>query len=319
MKKVYVTSDKWNNLDWIGERMGPGFDLKAVSVHTPDDIIRQCKDADALIIGYEEIPHAVLDALPNLKIVQFMAIGVEGINPAYAKEKGIVVANVPTYCLNEVADHVLALLLSINRHIVTFNNDVQNNNAWNHLLVPGMTRLGKSTVALLGFGNIPRQVNRRLQAFGCTVIAYDPFVAPEVATEHNVELVDLDTVCERADVISAHLPLNPNTKGMLDASFFDKCKDGVIFLNTGRGAVVDENALTAALDSGKIGFAGLDVLVSEDPDMATHPLNHRPNVILTPHVAYYSVDSERDLVVLAGKSVADYLNGEPDKVSIINR
>lgn len=318
MFKVYVTSDKWNDLDLITRDMTEEFEVKVVPGATPEEIMEKCKDADALLIGYESITNEVMDALPNLKIVQFMAIGVEGIDLQYAKSKGIAVANVPTYCLDEVADHALALMLSINRRICQFNKSVQEGK-WDIRLYPDIKRFGESTVGLLGFGNIPKTVNKRLQGFGCKVIAYDPFIPKEVGEEHNVELVSLDELLERADYISCHLPLNKNTDKMINKEIFDKMKDGVVFINTSRGGVVDEDELVRAIDSGKISYAGIDVLTDEYPDIENHPLNHRENVILTPHVAYYSMSSERDLLVFAGRSVKNYLLGNTDLVSVVNR
>jgi D-3-phosphoglycerate dehydrogenase len=318
MYKVYVLSDKWNDLDLITKDMTDEFDVKVIPGATPEEIIEKCKDADALVIGYEKITNEVMDALSNLKIIQFMALGVDGIDLEYAKSKGIAVGNVPGYCSNEVADHALALILSINRRISQFNQSVQENK-WDIRLYPGMTRLGKSTVGLLGFGSIPRTLNTRLQAFGCNVIAYDPFVSKEVGQDHNVEIVDLEELAKKADYISCHMPLNVHTEKTINEDLFNKMKDGVVFVNTSRGGVVDEDALVKAIDSGKVGYAGLDVLVDEYPQLEKHPLNHRDNVVLTPHVAYYSQDSERDLLIFAGRSVKDYLTGSPEKASIVNR
>ncbi|MFA5576165.1 MAG: C-terminal binding protein [Tissierellaceae bacterium] len=318
MYKVYVTSDKWNDLDLITRDMTDEFEVEVVAGASPEEIVDKCKDADALLIGYETVTNEVMDALPNLKLIQFMAIGVEGIDLAHARSKNIAVANVPTYCLNEVADHALALILSINRRISQFNRSVEEGQ-WDIRLYPEITRLGESTVGLLGFGNIPRAVNKRLQAFGAKVIAYDPFLAKEVGEEHNVELVSLDELMERSDYISSHLPLNKHTEKLINKDLFDKMKDGVVFINTSRGGVVDEEELIKAVDSGKISYAGLDVLVEEYPDIENHPLNHRDNVVFTPHVAYYSRNSERDLLVFAGRSVKDYLLGKQESVSIVNR
>lgn len=318
MYKVYVLSDKWNDLDLITKDMADKFEVKVVPGATPDEIMEKCKDADALLIGYEAITNEVMDVLSNLKLIQFMAIGVEGIDLKYARSKGIAIANVPTYCLNEVADHTLALILSINRKISQFNQSVHENK-WDIGLYPEMTRLGESTIGLLGFGNIPKVVNKRLQAFECNVIAYDPFVPKEVGAEHNVKMVDLEELTQEADYISCHLPLNKHTEKLIDENLFNKMKDRVVFINTSRGKVVDEEALVRAIDSGKIGYAGLDVLANEYPDVENHPLNRRENVVLTPHVAYYSKDSEKDLLIFAGRSVKNYILNNHEKVFVVNK
>lgn len=318
MFKVYVTSDLWNDLNLITKEMTDEFDVKVVPDATPKEIIEKCKDADALIIGYESITNEVMDALPNLKIVQFMAIGVEGIDLQYAKSKNIAVSNVPTYCLNEVADHAAALILSINRKICQFNKTVQDGK-WDIRLYQDITRLGKSTVGLLGFGNIPKTLNKRLQGFGCKVLAYDPYISKEVGLEHNVDIVSLDELLQRSDYISCHLPLNKHTDKVIDKEVFDNMKDGVVFINTSRGGVIDEGELIKALDSGKVSYAGLDVLTDEYPDIANHPLNHRDNVVLTPHIAYFSQDSEKDLLIFAGRSTKNYLQNNTQDVSIVNK
>lgn len=317
MYKVYVLSDKWNDLDLITKDMTSEFDVKALVNLTEDEIIQECSDADALIIGYEEITNKIMDELKNLKVIQFMAIGVDGIDLEYARKKNIEISNVPGYCFNEVADHALALMLSLNRRVCQFNSSV-GENIWDISLYPDITRLGESTIGLLGFGDIARTLNTRLQSFGSKVIAYDPFIDRKVGEELNVELVSLEELARESDYISCHLPLNDGTKELINKDIFKIMKDTAIFINTSRGGVVKEEDLVEALDNNEIAYAGLDVLVDEYPNLEKHPLNRREDVILTPHVAYYSKDSERDLLAFAGESVKNILLGDKDKASIVN-
>lgn len=150
------------------------------------------------------------------------------------------------------------------------------------------------------------------------VIAYDPFVDSEIAREYGIKLVELDELYRTSDFISCHLPLNKDTENMINDDAFSKMKKGVVFINTGRGKVVNEKALLNALNKKQVGFAALDVLQDEYPDMKTHPFAGRANVILTPHVAFYSTASVRDAKVQSAENILYYLKGEYDKCSIVN-
>lgn len=318
MKKVVLTYDSPGGLENEQKVFGNFAEFVKIPCETEDDLIKNCIDADAVLCVYEPFTAYVMDNLPKLKIISVRAIGVDTVDIKAAKERGIAVTNIPRYCTNEVADHTVMLMLAINRRLILFHNSVQKDKLWKYDICLDISRLGESTIGLLGFGNIPRLVTERLKGFGPKIIAYDPYVDDKIANAYGVELVDMDTLYKNADYICSHLPHNKHTEKVINKEAFDKMKDGVVFINTGRGKVVDEEALINALDEGKVGYAGLDVLEEEYPDMSTSPLNGRSNVILTPHVAYYSQASVRDAKIHAAENILCYLKGEYEKCSIVN-
>ena len=312
MKKVVLTCETKDGFD-LEQKILEGL---ATIVHKPckteEDLIESCKDADAVICSYEPFTLKVLNSLPKLKVISTRSVGVNFIDVNAAREMKIVVTNIPKFCINEVADHTVALILAVNRRLMQFHNSVQIDRLWRNDLYTDIMRLGELTVGLLGFGNIPRLVTNRLNGFGCKMIAYDPFVNPKVAEDYGVELVGLDDVYQNADYISCHLPLNKSTERMINKDAFVKMKNGVTIINTGRGMIIE------ALDSKKVSNAALDVLADEYPDVKKNKLVGRENVILTPHIAYYSQSSVRDMRLQSAENVLYYLRGEYDKCNIVN-
>lgn len=283
-----------------------------------EKLIAVCRDADAVIADYEYMSRRALMSMPRLKLVQFMSVGFDYIDGPAAKELGIAVANCPTYCTNEVADHTVALMLSINRRIVQYRSAIQDQGLWDATREQNMYGMRELTVGLAGFGAIPRQVARRVQAFGARVIAYDPYVDGEAMASVQVEKVDFNELLARSDYLSCHVPALPSTIGLFNKEAFAKCKDGVCFFNTSRGAIPVEEDLIEALRSGKVAFAGLDVLASENVDPRTHPLCHMDNVLVTPHAAFYSASSRRNSRIEAANGILHFLRGEYDLCPIRN-
>ncbi len=318
MKKVILTFNSMGGLDEEEKVFGDFAQIAKIPCKTEEELIENCKDADAVICCYEPFTDKVMEKLPKLKILSFKSIGFNSVDLNDAKKRNIAVTNIPQYCINEVADHTVALMLCINRRLVQFNTSVQQNKAWKFDLCPNMTRFCECTIGLLGFGNISKLVAKRLNGFGPEIIAYDPFVSSEDADKCGVKLVTLDELYEKADYISCHLPLNKNTEKTLNTQAFAKMKDGVVLINTSRGGIIDENALVNALNSGKVGFAALDVLVDEHPDLNNNALCGRHNVILTPHVAFYSLSSVRDAKTQSAENILFYLKGEYEKCYIVN-
>lgn len=284
-----------------------GLELTFAQCRTEDDVIEAAKDADALINQYAPISRRVIENLEKCKVISRYGVGFNTIDIEAATEKGIMVGNVTDYCLDEVSDHAMALLLSCARKVTLLNNEVKNGN-WNFNVAVPIYRLRGRTLGLIGFGNIPQTVAKKAQAFGLNVIAFDPYVPEEVAKQANVELVTLDELCERSDFISVHAPLNKHTQGMISHEQFNKMKKEAFIINTARGPVIDEAALIAALQEGKIAGAGLDV-VEVEPIEATNPLLKMDNVILNPHSAFYSVEAEIELKRKTAGNVADVLSG----------
>ena len=273
-----------------------------------DDILAVAKDADAILVTYAKLTRDILTQLTKCKAIGRFGLGVDNIDLPTAKEKGIAVNYVPDYCIREVSDHAMALLLSLIRKIPLSNKLVQAGR-WEMPAVVPIRRLEGTVLGLVGFGHIPRLVVPKAQAFGMKVVAYDPFVKPEQFKALNVEGVDFDTLLKASDYISVHAPLLPATRGMLNADAFAKVKKGVYIVNTARGPLIDEPALIAALDAGQVGGAALDVVATE-PLAKDSPLLGRDNVIVTPHTGFYSIEALEELQTKCAADVARVLSGE---------
>ena len=285
---------------------------------TPSEIIENAKDADIIITVYEPLTKEVLSQLPNLKLVVYRSIGFNSVDLAYANERQLPVSHITQYCVDEVANYVVAAILSHNRRILDFNQSVKVGHKWDYELFPDMRRLSSLTVGLIGFGNIPRLVAQRLQVFGCKVMAYDPFVPAEVFANAGVIQVSLEEIFAHSDYISSHLPLNDSTKEMLNATLFNLCENQPVFINSSRGGVVNEKDLVAALQSGKLSYAILDVVHSEDPDLSKLPFMQMDNVVLTPHIAFYSQEAFIQGVQDNFKNIQAFLNGDLAHAEIVN-
>jgi D-3-phosphoglycerate dehydrogenase / 2-oxoglutarate reductase len=289
------------------KRLDP--DIRMAKSTSSDDILAVARDADAILVTYAKLPAELLRQLKNCKVIGRFGLGVDNIDIKAAAERNIVVTYVPDYCLQEVSDHAMALVLALARK-VTFSNTLVQSGRWEMPAVVPIRRLEGQILGLVGFGNIPRRVAPKALAFGFKVIAHDPYVAPEAARECGVELVSFDRILELSDFISIHAPLTPQTRGLFGATTFPRMKKGAYVVNTARGALIDEAALVAALDGGHLGGAALDVVATE-PLAKDSPLLGRPNVILTPHTAFYSVEALDELQTKCASDVAHVLSGEP--------
>ena len=283
-------------------------ELKMAKSASADDILAVARDADAILVTYAKLPGELLRQLSRCKVIGRFGLGVDNIDLPAAKEKGITVTYVPDYCLQEVSDHAMALLLALARKIPLSNWLVQQGR-WEMPAVVPIYRLEGRVLGLLGFGNIPRKLAPKAQAFGLRVITHDPYLSPEVARSLDVDNVSFDELLRTSDFISVHAPLTPQTRGLVNAAAFAKMKQGALIVNTARGPLIDEAALVAALDSGQVGGAALDVLATEPPARDS-PLLGRDNVILSPHTAFYSVDALDELQTKCATDVARVLSGE---------
>ena len=273
-----------------------------------DDILAVARDADAILVTYARLPGELLRQLTRCKAIGRFGLGVDNIDLPAAKALGIAVNYVPDYCLREVSDHAIALLLALARKVTLANKLVQSGRWEVPPLVP-LRRLEGQVLGLVGFGNIPRTLAPKAKAFGLKVLAHDPYVAKETLSAAGVEGVSFDDLLARSDFISVHAPLLPATRGLMNAAAFAKMKKGAYVINTARGPLVDEAALAAALDCGHLGGAALDVVVTE-PLPKDSPLLNRDNVILTPHTAFYSVEALEELQTKCASDVARVLSGE---------
>ena len=273
-----------------------------------DDILAVARDADAILVTYAKLPAELLGQLTRCKAIGRFGLGVDNIDVPAAAARGIVVTYVPDYCMQEVSDHAMALLLALARK-VPFSNKLVQAGRWEMPAIAPLRRLEGQVLGLIGFGNIPRALAPKAKAFGLKVVANDPYAAKEVFAAAGIESVSFDDLLARSDFISVHAPLLPATRGLVNAAAFAKMKKGALIVNTARGPLIDEPALIAALASGHLGGAALDVVTTE-PLAKDSPLTGRDNVILTPHTAFYSVEALEELQTKCASDVARVLSGE---------
>jgi D-3-phosphoglycerate dehydrogenase / 2-oxoglutarate reductase len=273
-----------------------------------EDVLAVARDADAVLVTYAKLPGELLRELKRCKAIGRFGLGVDNIDLPAAKQLGIAVNYVPDYCLREVSDHAMALLLSLARKVPQSNKLVQSGRWELPPLVP-LHRLDGRVLGLVGFGNIPRALAPKAKAFGLRVVTHDPYVSPDVLAKAAVEDASFDALLSMSDFVSIHAPLLPATRGLFNAEAFRKMKQGAYLINTARGPLVDEAALIAALDSGHLGGAALDVVATE-PLAKDSALLGRDNVILTPHTGFYSVEALEELQTKCASDVARVLSGE---------
>jgi D-3-phosphoglycerate dehydrogenase len=306
---IAVTDSPFPSLDPAKKalaRLDPEFRMaKSASA---DDILAVARDADAVLVTYAKLPGELLRQFKNCKAIGRFGLGVDNIDLPAAKELGIAVNYVPDYCLREVSDHAMALLLALARK-VPFANALVQSGRWEVPPIVPLRRLEGQVLGLIGFGNIPRALAPKAKAFGLNVLTHDPYVSKDTLAAVDVEGVSFDDLLVRSDFVSVHAPLMPATRGLVNATALAKMKKGAYLINTARGPLVDEAALTAALDSGHLGGAALDVVTTE-PLAKNSPLLHRDNVILTPHTAFYSVEALEELQAKCASDVARVLSGE---------
>jgi D-3-phosphoglycerate dehydrogenase len=273
-----------------------------------EDILAVARDADAILVTYAKLPGELLRQLTRCKAIGRFGLGVDNIDLPAAAELGITVTYVPDYCMHEVSDHAMALLLALARKIPLSNALVQAGR-WEMPAVVPIHRLTGRVLGLVGFGNIPRALAPKAKAFGLRVVTHDPYVSAQTLSAAGVEGMSFDELLAISDFVSIHAPLLPSTRGLFNAEVLRKMKKGAFLINTARGPLLDEEALVAALDRGQLGGAALDV-VAVEPLPKDSRLIGRDNVILTPHSAFYSVEALEELQSKCAADVARVLSGE---------
>ena len=275
------------------------------------DRIRLAEGAEVIVVGATPLTRALFAALPQMKGVVRLGIGVDSIDLDATTEFGIVVANVPDFCSAEVAEHALGLIFAVTRKIALADRKSRAGE-W----VPGMDallrpmrRLSGQTLGLIGLGKIGRSLAHKANGLGLNVIAYDPYLNAEAAQAAGVPLMSLQAMLPQADILSLHVPVTAETKGMVNARTLALLKPGAILINTARGGLVDETALVAALASGHLAGAGLDVL-QQEPLRPPHPLAEFDNVVFTCHYASLSEDSYASMRHQVSEQVVQILRGE---------
>jgi len=281
-----------------------------------EEIIDLCRRADAILNTYAPMTERVIEALERCRVIVRFGIGVDNVAMDAATRRGIMVANTTDYCIDEVADQAMALLLACARGLFCAA-EIAREAAWDLTRLPRLRRIRGQVLGLLGLGKIGSAVAERAKGFGLRILAYDPYVSAEAVRKMDVEGVDLDTLLRESDFLSIHVPLNAETAGLVGEEAFRKMKPTAFLINVARGRIVDQAALREALEQGRIAGAALDVLEIEPPK-PDDPILRLANVILTPHSAWYSEEARAEMRRRAVGQVVSVLKGELP-YSLVNR
>lgn len=286
--------------------------IKKGGIKEEDELIDYVKDADAIILQFAKISKKVLDRLEKCRIISRYAIGVDNIDVKEAKKRGIVVSNVPDYCIEEVSDSAIAHIFNCVKKI-SFANKLFCNKLWSYQKIKPIHRFSGQTLGLIAFGNIARRVAEKLRPFNLKILTYDPYFKDDNNEYNWVEFVSLKELLSKSDIISVHAPHNKETHHLINKDTIAFMKNGVVIVNTSRGGLIDENALEEAIKNGKVSMAGLDVLEYQDNEYyKSILLKHADRVIITPHISWYSEESIVDLQRKTALNVYEMLkNGKP--------
>ncbi|MFM8291624.1 MAG: C-terminal binding protein [Planctomycetia bacterium] len=309
--KIVVTDHSFPDLA-TEETVAAAAGARVVAAQTKDPVrlAAAVADADAVITQFAPVNAAVVNAMRRARAIVRYGIGVDNVDLAAARDRGIPVCNVPDYCIDEVADHTLAFILALTRQVVPQSRLVHEGE-WRIAAPPAAFRtLAGMTCGVVGFGRIGRGVVRRLVAFGGRVLVSDPLADADAVTAAGAQPVPLEGLLAESDLVTLHCPSLPETRGLLNAVTLAAARPGLLVVNLSRGDLVDADALVAALDSGHVAGAGLDVFAPE-PIPSGHPILGRANVILAPHVASVSAAAVQRLRTTAAELAVASLRGEP--------
>jgi D-3-phosphoglycerate dehydrogenase / 2-oxoglutarate reductase len=284
-----------------------GAEFRTVRCHTEEEVAAACNDADGLIVTYAKVGRTALKGMPRLRVIVRTGVGYDTLDVPAATERKVMVANVPDYCMSEVADHTLALLLAWWRRIGELDRQVRTQ-GWG-LPVKPVLRLEGRTLGILGLGRMGRAVAVRARGFGVRLLGYDPFVSKDGFAALGVEPASLDELFRASDILTLHSPLTAETRWVVCEKSLRLMKPTAVVVNTSRGGLINTDDLARAIREGRIAGAALDVLEVEPLPM-DHPIRSLPRVLLTPHAAWYSEASEPELRRRAARIVAQALKGE---------
>jgi D-3-phosphoglycerate dehydrogenase / 2-oxoglutarate reductase len=274
-----------------------------------DELKKIIKDYNGLIVRSEtKVTPEVISLMENMEVIGRAGAGVDNINLDAATRKGIIVMNTPGGNTISTAEHTMALLLSLCRNIAQANISMREGK-WDRKKYKGTELLDK-TIGIVGLGKIGREVASRSKAFGMKVIGYDPVLSKEMGAKLNINLVDIETIFAESDFITFHVPLNNETKNIINEESLKKCKDGVKIVNCARGGIIDETALVNAIDSGKVSGAAFDVYLKEPPDFS-HPMFNHPKILATPHLGASTDEAQEKVALQIAEQIADLFSGEP--------
>ncbi|MBR7060398.1 MAG: D-2-hydroxyacid dehydrogenase [Eubacterium sp.] len=313
MKIVNLDGHSTNPGDLSWEQFNKYGDFVVYERTKPEEIIERAKDADCLIINKSQITAEILEELPNLKYVGLQSTGYNAIDCKAAKEKGIIVSNIPSYSTNEVAQLVFALILEITNK-VALHSDAVHSGEWSScpdfcFWKSPLEELNNKTIGIIGYGSIGKRVAEISKAFGMNILVN----TPHPADDDIAKFVSLEELLKNSDFITCHCPLNDETVNLINEKTISLMKKTAVFINTSRGQVVDDFALANALNNSEIKAAGLDVL-SQEPPKRDNPLLSAKNCVITPHIAWAAVETRARLLEILEENLKAFLSGKPQNV-----
>jgi len=306
--KVVITDAEYPSFD-IEKKVLSKLNVELIKFHckTEEELIRNCKDADALLNQYAKITANVIENLKHVKIIARYGIGVDNVNLNTATKKGIFVTNV-VYDICDVADHTIALMLALTRKLFFVDKSIKKIE-WDWKNFHPITQIKGKTVGIIGLGRVGRQVAKRIKGFDVNLLACDPYIQADVFKTYNAKRVDYNTLLTQSDIVTVHVPLNDETRYMISTDQLKKMKKKAILINAARGGIVDEKALFNALKKKDIAGAGLDVL-EQEPIQKDNPFIRFDNVFITPHMGWYSEDTVDEVQRIAAEQVLQCLQGK---------
>ncbi|MEM8944715.1 MAG: C-terminal binding protein [Planctomycetota bacterium] len=311
MPQVAITDYTFESLDIEKQILEPfGLTVDGAQCRTSSQVREFLQNADYVITQFAPVDATVIDALRNAKVIVRYGIGVDNVDLEAARQKGVAVCNIPDYCVDEVADHTLALILASTRQVVANANHVTSGDWGLATPLQSMTALKELTVGVVGFGRIGREVAARLLPFKGRVLVSDPAVDADVIRAAGAEPVDLSQLLAASDVVTLHCPAIPTTQHLIREETIAQMKQGAILVNVARGTVVHTPDLAAALESGRLAFVALDVLETEPP-AADEPLRTNNKAIVHSHIASASAAAATKLRQGAAMIVAAAAQGKP--------
>lgn len=290
--------------------LGPDVEIVRHAYDGDDlELAAASENADVILTDFVPFTRPIIEGLKRCRLLSVSATGYSSIDVDAARDAGISVCAIDEYCTDEVADHVVLLMLALCRRLTEYHDQVQRENRWEFDSLRGLRRLRDMTLGIIGFGRIGQAVARRAAGFGLSIIVFDPYPNETAAAESGARFCDLPELLATSNVISLNCGLTAGNEHLIDANTFAAMRQKPILINCARGGLIDEVALGAALDAGQISAAGLDVLTDESPDLTASQLTGRSNVILTPHVAFYSDASILENRQISATNIRSFLDG----------
>lgn len=311
---AYTTNPGDLSWDWLNE-FG---DYSVYDFTKPEQVLERAADCEIVFTNKTVLNAEILVRLPKIKYIGLLSTGYNVVDIGYTAEHGIPVTNIPSYSRTAVAQMAFALILELSNQVGLHNSAVKNGE-WSSnrdfcFWRTHLTELYQKTIGIVGFGNIGQTVAKIALAMEMNVIAYDPIAGGQIQRE-NFEFAEMDELLKRSDIVSMHCPLTPETEKMANAEFFSKMKSSAFFINTSRGGVVDEQALSFALENGIIAGAGVDVL-SIEPPKNSNPLLSCKKCFITPHISWAGFETRKRLISILEENLRAFLNGAP--VNVVN-